>query len=132
PDLSQVMPVARLLRSRQRVLNQGIRESARRTGAVLADLEDHALGLDLRYWHSDRLHGSPHGHAMLAGLLAAQLGLPVVPAPLAGDASPRGWRGEVGWAREHLLDYVTRHARGIKLGDGITAKRPALLPVEAR
>ena len=129
PDLSQVMPVAKLLGSRQRVLNQGIREAARRTGALLADLEHHELGLDLRYWHTDRLHGSPHGHAMLAGILAAQLGLSVRTAPLDGLPAPRGWRGEVGWVREHLLDYVTRHARGIKLGDGITAKRPQLLPV---
>ena len=37
---------------------------------------------------------------------------------------------ELAWVRRHLLPWLGRHVRGRSSGDGITAKRPQLLPME--
>lgn len=135
PDLTPVMPFARILGKRVFVMNEAIREACARSGAILCDLAAHPVASDPRLWSGDRLHANSVGHARIAEALAHHLGLP--------DADP-SWsdplpnrpratfldviRGELAWGRTHLLPWIWRHLQGKSSGDGITAKRPRLEP----
>lgn len=138
PDLSSVVPVARLMRDRLLSLNELVRESSARTGARCVDLARHPVTSDMRLWSDDRLHANSEGHRRIAAALAHALGLSghddswAQPLPSA-RASSLMTRviGEYRWTREHLLPWFWRHARGISSGDGMTAKRPALETVTA-
>ncbi|MDQ3284082.1 MAG: SGNH/GDSL hydrolase family protein [Acidobacteriota bacterium] len=135
PDLSPVMPLARMLRDRVTVLDDAIRAACARSGAVLCDLAAYPVASDPRLWSDDRLHANSLGHARIAEALAYHLGihddpswadpLPDPHAPTFGDIA----RAELAWTRRHLLPWIWRHLRGRSSGDGITAKRPQLLPV---
>lgn len=137
PDLAQVMPVARLLSGRLHALNARLRETCRETGALLVDLEQHAVGGDPRLWHEDRLHANSLGHERIAKGLAHTVGLagfddwarPLPPLP------PRGLRdvarAELRWGRAYLVPWLVRHARGRSSGDGRSAKRPRLEELRA-
>lgn len=135
PDLTRVAPVARPLRGRLSAMNVLIRESAQRTGVLLADLALHPVAADPRLWSDDRLHANSLGHARVAEALADALQLPgadphwTLPLP---DASPRPTRAraaaELAWVRGHFAPWVWRHLRRRSSGDGRVAKRPALTP----
>jgi lysophospholipase L1-like esterase len=135
PDLSAIMPVARMLRARLFAMNQAIRDAAAASGAIVADMAAIPVASDPRLWSDDRLHANSEGHQRIAAALAWHLGLPGTDRrwaePIAGEA-PRGTalliRAEVAWMRRHLLPWLWRHARGISSGDGITAKRSELSP----
>jgi lysophospholipase L1-like esterase len=131
PDLGAVVPLARLVRSRLLVLNQGLREVSVRTGTLLFDLAAHPLASDPRLWSTDRLHANTAGHTRIAAGLASTLGLaghdlrwaaPLPPAPRRQVVAAA--RAEVVWWREHFLPWMVRHARGRSSGDGISAKLP--------
>jgi lysophospholipase L1-like esterase len=135
PDLSPIVPLARVVRERTRRLNDAFREVAARNGARLLDLAAHPLTSDPRLWAPDRLHANPLGHERIGLGLAHALGIPVGnawEAPLP-PAPPRSWRAlleaEAHWVGEHLWPWVVRHVRGRSSGDGVTAKRPVLTPV---
>jgi lysophospholipase L1-like esterase len=136
PDLTPVMPFARILGGRVALLNEQIRIACANSGAILCDLAAHSVGSDPRLWSDDRLHANSLGHARIADALAHHLGLPDTDAswstPL--PALPRRTpfqlvRAEVAWGRRHLFPWIWRHLRGRSSGDGIRAKRPKLMPV---
>lgn len=135
PDLSPIMPLARILRSRSNRLNEAVRRACRNTGAILCDLAAHPIASDARLWSDDRLHANTAGHARIAEALAQHLGLttdtswaeplPPLPPPTLGDVL----RAEWAWARRHLFPWIWRHLRGRSSGDGIQPKRPELSPL---
>ena len=136
PDLTPVMPFARILGDRVLRMNDAIREACTYSGAILCDLALHAVASDPRAWSDDRLHANSLGHARIADALAYHLGLPgsdlswTEPFPQRPLATfMDGLRAELAWARNHLLPWVGRHLQGKSSGDGRVAKRPELLPV---
>lgn len=136
PDLTPVMPFARVLGQRVLVLNDAIRAACADSGAILCDLAAHEVASDPRLWSDDRLHANSRGHARIADALAWHLGLPDTDRawaePLPDRRRPRAldlMRAELAWVRRHLLPWVWRHLRGRSSGDGRVAKRPDLAPV---
>ncbi|RDI63489.1 SGNH/GDSL hydrolase family protein [Nocardia pseudobrasiliensis] len=135
PDIGGIAPFLRPIAARVRVMNDRIRELAQRPGVVLVDFEPVRAAVDRRVWAEDRLHLNPLGHDLVARAVAEALGLPGADgawrAPMPPD--PRGFGeafvGELRWAGLHMAPWVARRLRGISRGDGVTAKRPQLIPV---
>lgn len=136
PDLGSVAPVARLVRTRLRLLNDGVRAICARTGALLLDLAAHEVATDPRLWSADRLHANAAGHERIANGLASTLDLPghdlgwtaaLPPAPRRRLVATA--RAEAAWWRGHFVPWVIRHARGVSSGDGVSAKCPELITV---
>lgn len=137
PDLTPVMPLARILRDRVAALADATRVACGRSGAILCDLAAYPVSSDPRLWSEDRLHANSAGHARIAEALAAHLGLPAtgpawadpidpaLPPPKSMDLV----RAELIWGRRYLLPWVWRHLRGRSSGDGRTAKQPVLTAV---
>jgi lysophospholipase L1-like esterase len=136
PDLTPVMPFARVLGSRVARMNDAIREACARSGAILCDLAAHPVASDPRVWSEDRLHANSAGHARIAEALAYSLGLPDTslawaeplperPKPTLADLA----RAELTWGRRYLLPWMWQHLHGRSSGDGRGPKRPELLPV---
>lgn len=143
PDLAGVIPFARRIQPRVMALNAAIREVAAAHGSTLVDLAMHAVGSDPRLWSDDRLHANAIGHARIAAALAIAAGVrgdgidedwaapldPPAPPPLSVGGRVAT---ELRWVRRHLLPWAWRHARGRSSGDGVTAKRPQLTPMDPR
>ena len=136
PDLAPVMPFAKVLGKRVFELNDAIRASCARTGAILCDLAAYPVASDPRLWSDDRLHANSIGHARIADALAYHLGLPdtdrswMDPLPARPPATAMDFvRAELAWGRRHLLPWIWRHMQGKSSGDGRVAKRPELTPV---
>ncbi|GAA2417662.1 SGNH/GDSL hydrolase family protein [Nonomuraea africana] len=138
PDLARITPLARPISSRAAALNHRIRAAARRHGVVVAETSHHPVVADPRLWSQDRQHASPLGHERIAAAVAHALHLPgscdswthPLPSPA---VLPSGWRAaatELRWAATFLGPWIGRRLRGRSSGDGRTAKRPLLLPVE--
>jgi hypothetical protein len=130
------MPFARVLGNRVEIMNERIRAACANSGAILCDLAAYPVASDPRVWSGDRLHANSLGHARIADALAYHLSLPGTdnswatplperPRPTALDLV----RAELVWTRCHLLPWIWKHARGRSSGDGVTAKRPSLMPV---
>ena len=118
------------------MLNDGARRLADKHGAYLIDLFADAAFHHPHMWAADRLHLSAAGHRRVAAHVLAALGVGVddnwmlvPPMP-----EPTPWllaRGaDLRWAREHLVPWFGRHLLGQSSGDLITAKRPALTPMD--
>lgn len=138
PEMSAVMPLARLFRERLLRMNQRLRDVSARTGAVVCDLAAYPVASDPRVWSADRLHANSAGHARIAEALLWHLGYVEVgrgwaePLPSEPPRSALDFvHAELAWARGHLLPWLWRHARGRSSGDGITAKFPELVLVES-
>lgn len=136
PDLTPVMPFARILGTRVFILNDVIREACARSGAILCDLAAYPVASDPRLWSDDRLHANSVGHARIADALAYHLGLPdsdrswALPLPdLRVTTAADVVRAELAWSRNHLLPWIWRHMQGKSSGDGRGPKRPNLSPV---
>ncbi|MGG2460952.1 SGNH/GDSL hydrolase family protein [Streptomyces sp. RGM 3693] len=139
PDVARITPLARPLSARVAALNERIRQAARRHGVTLAETSHHAVVTDPRLWSPDRLHASPLGHQRIAAAVAHALDLPhsddtwTHPLSPPETAFPVGWRAaahELRWAAAFLGPWLGRRLRGRSTGDGHTAKRPHLLPVQ--
>ena len=137
PDLTPVMPVARLVRGRVFAWNDALRRVSAETGTLGAALAAHAVTSDPRLWSEDRLHANSAGHARIAEALTATLGLDpdaedwTRPLPDPRDTGLWGAvKREATWARVYLMPWVMRHARGHSSGDGRGPKRPALTPFQ--
>jgi lysophospholipase L1-like esterase len=137
PDLASVVPLARLVRARLAAYNEAIREIGARTGAIVADIAAHPVSVDPRLWSPDRLHASPLGHERIAAALADGLALPGSDGSWA-DALPVLPRprphalvtAEIIWAQRYFTPWLVRKMRGRSSGDGRSAKRPELAPLE--
>lgn len=136
PDLSPVMPLARLVRKRIVALNEALRAVAKRTGVILVDLATYPVASDPRLWSGDRLHANADGHARIAAGFATALGLPGIDdgwaQPLPARPAPaihQRVAAEVRWAGRYLLPWVGRHMLGRSSGDSLQPKRPEPRPV---
>src|ERR1700682_5997207 len=76
PDLGDVMPVAKLFRTRLLLMNEAIRGAASSSGAIVCDFAAWPVASDPRLWSKDRLHANTAGHARIAEALAHALGVP--------------------------------------------------------
>jgi lysophospholipase L1-like esterase len=135
-DVTAHLPAQRIVGPRAAALNDGASQLAERHGAYLIDLFADDAFHHPHMWSADRLHLSPAGHRRVAAHVLTALGVGieddwmlVPPMP-----EPTPWllaRGaDLRWAREHLVPWVGRHFRGQSSGDLVTAKRPALSPIE--
>jgi lysophospholipase L1-like esterase len=139
PDIARITPLARPISSRAGALNHRIRAAALRHGVIVAETSHHPVVTDPRLWTQDRLHASPLGHERIAAAIAHALRLPGSSDswthPLSPPAvTPSGWRAgatELRWAATFLGPWLGRRLRGRSSGDGRTAKRPHLLPIQA-
>jgi lysophospholipase L1-like esterase len=108
---------------------------AGRYGARVVDFWDVGVFSDDRFWSQDRLHMNPVGHQRVAMAVLETLGvaqpspwwepLPAIEPP---SVLARAGRHAT-WAGKHLAPWLGRRVTGRSSGDGITAKRPDLLPV---
>jgi lysophospholipase L1-like esterase len=137
PDLASVVPLARIVRPRLRAYNDAIREIGASTGTIVLDLAAEPLTVDPRLWSVDRLHASTLGHERIAAALCELLdvdhpGPPWTdPLPAAGRRRPHALiAAEMAWARRYFTPWVVRRIRGRSSGDGRSAKRPELSPVD--
>lgn len=132
-----MFPLIRIIRRRAAVFNSHLRIIARQHGCLLVDLWGMSVLSDRRMWCEDRLHLGPEGHQRVALRAAEVLGVPAGAAwrePLPSERDlPRSWldarRQDAAWAREHALPWVRRRMAGVSSGDGMTPKRPDLLPL---
>jgi lysophospholipase L1-like esterase len=132
------------LAARFAAFNVGVRETADRHGCLLADVGAEPALQDRRFWHQDRLHLAPAGHARVAAAVLEQLGVQESRL-LGGD--PGWWReplppgvrpgrgadvvADVRWVGRYFAPWVGRRLRGVSSGDGITAKHAELIDVVA-
>ncbi|ORT55588.1 SGNH/GDSL hydrolase family protein [Streptomyces sp. CB03238] len=138
PDVGRIAPLARPLRFRVSGLNARIRAAAARHGVTVADTGRHAVSTDPRLWTEDRLHAGPLGHERIAAAVAHALHLPgsddawTIPLPpRAAPTARQAAAAELRWAYAFLGPWLGRRLRGRSSGEGRTAKRPELLPLNA-
>jgi uncharacterized protein (DUF952 family)/lysophospholipase L1-like esterase len=137
PDPTAIAPLFRRLAPRVAAYNACIREVTARYGALLVDFDSQGVGTDLRIWSPDRIHANPWGHSMIAAAFADTVGVPGFEQwrqPLrALRPAGRLQRGatELQWLGRDVAPWMLRRVRGRSSGDGITAKRPRLLPVDS-
>ncbi|MEU5761176.1 SGNH/GDSL hydrolase family protein [Nocardia sp. NPDC047648] len=138
PDITRITPLARPISARVTALNQRIRQSAAHYGVIVAETADHAVVTDPRLWSPDRLHAGPIGHQRIADAVAHALRLPgaddswthpLSPPPPQPDTTAAALN-ELRWAATFLGPWLGRRPTGRSSGDGRTAKRPQLLPVQ--
>ncbi|MDX3539321.1 SGNH/GDSL hydrolase family protein [Streptomyces sp. MB09-01] len=137
PDLGRIVPLARPLGPRLADLNDRIREAAARHGVTVAETARPEAVADPRMWTTDRLHASALGHERIAAALAHAVGLPgrddtwTHPLPPQAATPPgSALAAELRWAAAFLGPWLGRRLRGRSSGDGRTAKRPLLLPLD--
>ncbi|MEO5987769.1 MAG: SGNH/GDSL hydrolase family protein [Candidatus Eisenbacteria bacterium] len=133
PDLTPVMPLARLIAPRIRALNQALASASHDTGSILVDFAAHAVATDRRLWSEDRIHANSDGHARIAAALAHALRMPGADAawmqPLPAVASQGAlvwWAAELRWLRRHLLPWAMQGLAGRSRAEGRRPKHPVL------
>ena len=137
PDLSSVVPLARIVRGRLAAYNDAIRTAGESSGAIVVDIAAEPVSIDPRLWSPDRLHAGPLGHERIAAALAHALGLDgadrswAAPLPSAVRRPPHALiTAELIWARRYFTPWLVRRIRGRSSGDGRVAKRPELTPLD--
>jgi lysophospholipase L1-like esterase len=136
PDLTPLMPLARLIAPRIAALNHALAQASRNSGAILVDFADYPVATDFRLWSEDRIHANSAGHARIAEALAEALRLPGSngswrdPFPTGSTRTRRQrWAEELRWGRRHLLPWLWQGLRGKSSAQGRGPKRPALTPL---
>ena len=135
-----LFPLIRMIRRRAAIFNAHLRAIARQHDCLLVDLWTMRVLNDPRMWADDRLHLSPEGHRRVALRTAEELGVPVeaswrdplppVPRPAgAGPAWLAARRLDVEWGRAYAAPWVRRRLAGVSSGDGMSPKRPDLIPL---
>jgi lysophospholipase L1-like esterase len=120
PDLTPLMPLARLIAPRIAALNAALARASRNTGAILVDFAAYPVATDARLWsealaHALHLPGSDEAWKL------------PFPTPLRPTRRER-CATELRWARRHLLPWLWAGLRGRSSADGRGPKRPALAP----
>jgi len=134
PDMTRVAPLAVVLRRRLQFLNTVTLECRERYGSIVVDLASASAASHPALWHTDRLHANSEGHRRIAAALAEAVGYEVEdwraePPPVLKPGPVRVAFAEAAWAGSHLLPWAWEHVRGQSSGDGVTCKRPNLLPL---
>lgn len=136
PDLTPLMPLARLIAPRIAALNSALAQASRNTGSILVDFTTHASATDRRLWSEDRIHANAEGHARIAEALAHALRLPGTseawkqPLPaMAEQTRLQWWAAEARWIARHLLPWVWQGVTHRSSADGRAPKRPELAPL---
>ena len=136
PDLTPLMPLARLIAPRIAALNRALAEASRATGSILVDFAAYPVATDARLWSEDRIHANSAGHARIAAALAHALRLPGSDAswnePFATALNPTALQrcaAEARWIQRHLLPWIFQGLAGRSSADGRGPKRPILSPV---
>lgn len=75
PDLSSVVPLARMVRARLHAYNEAILDIGVRTEAIVVDIASVPVSRDPRLWSVDRLHASTLGHERIAAAMCDALRL---------------------------------------------------------
>jgi lysophospholipase L1-like esterase len=122
------------MRGRMAVFNEWAREIADTHGATLVDMwrmrdVDIAEVMD-----TDRMHLNAAGHQAIAMAVLDALGIEhtlepeqVAPRPMLTRSAQL--RENARWTREFLVPWVHRRITGRSSGDGMSPKRPTLLPI---
>jgi lysophospholipase L1-like esterase len=112
PDLTPLLPLARLVAPRILAMNERLRAVCAETGTRLVDFAAHPVATDARLWNADRIHANPAGHARIADALAECLGLPGAngawrePLPALPPPGVLGMAArESAWVLRHLLPW---------------------------
>jgi lysophospholipase L1-like esterase len=133
PDVGDT-PVMSLLRGRVAIYNENVHTVALRHGAVVADIWSLRQLHRKDMWAEDRLHFSPLGHHVIAGMVLDALNVPhslgtELPAPPVSKPWRQARADDLHWAREHLVPWFGRRIRHVSSGDGVAPKRPLPSPV---
>lgn len=136
PDLTPLMPLARLIAPRIAALNHALAEASRKSGAILVDFAAYPVATDRRLWSEDRIHANAAGHTRIAEALAQALQLPESndawkePYPTALKPTHRErWAAELHWGRRHLMPWIWQGLWGRSSAQGRSPKRPFLAPL---
>ncbi len=136
PDLTPLMPLARLIAPRIAALNHALAEASRSSGAILVDFAAYPVATDLRLWSEDRIHANSAGHSRIAEALSEALHLPESnsawrePFPIElTQTCGQWWAAELRWAGRHLLPWLGQGMLGRSASQGRSPKRPELTPV---
>jgi lysophospholipase L1-like esterase len=130
-------PLLRHTRGRVAIYTAHIWSIARQHGAHVLDQWSMTPLKDWRMWADDRIHMTPEGHRRVALRALSALGHEVddndwarpLPAPVRLGRLALA-RDNARWAREYVRPWVGRRLRGRSSGDGISAKRPTIAPLE--
>lgn len=133
------MPVVNRMHARMAQYTADMWGIAQRNDCYMLDIWSLRSLRDLRMYGEDRIHFSSEGHARVAAQAAWTLGipsdvddwrLPLPPSPpLPLLASVQANRD---WALTHLAPWVRRRLVGASSGDGRSAKRPEVTPLDHR
>jgi len=123
------------IRGRFALYNELVRAAVDTHDATLVDFWRMRDLRDWRHWDADRLHLNAAGHQRVAIAVLDRLGVPhdLQPLPML-DLIESGRRDrlrqDLEWARDHAVPWVHRRLTGRSSGDLISARRPALAPVD--
>ena len=126
----------RLIRGKAAAFNAQLREVARKHDCLHVDLWSMRVLRDPREWCEDRLHLASDGHRRVALHACEVAAVPVAEdwrEPLPPDLAGAHWlaarQQDMYWAKTYALPWLKRRLRGTSSGDGMSPKRPDLLPL---
>ncbi|MFF2370316.1 glycosyltransferase [Agromyces sp. NPDC058110] len=135
-------PASRLYERRVAAFADRIVGIGHDTGAIVLDVAALPALTVKGMWAEDRVHLNSAGHRALAYEAARRLGVPDAAAlaeleqaahepgaDVAAEIDTDRQVGDAEWIVRHAVPWVARRVRGRTAGDGLDAKRPALLPV---
>jgi hypothetical protein len=102
----------------------------------VVDLASATVFDDTRLWAVDRIHLSSEGHRRVAEAVLEALGHPAAfdwRAPLPARREPNRVAragADAVWLATFLAPWIKRRLTGKSSGDGVTAKRPDLAPLD--
>ncbi|MBX3089405.1 MAG: SGNH/GDSL hydrolase family protein [Cryobacterium sp.] len=122
------IPMGKKFKERGDALAAEVLRQVPSSGVTFVDNWADAELTDLRYWSVDKLHLNPLGHRKVATNVLTAFGVPV---PDWGAEPPAIKRpGNAAYWAKFVLPWIGRRLTGRSSGDGRSAKRPSLLPVE--
>ena len=134
PDLTPLLPLARLIAPRIELMNAAVRAVCGLTGTLLVDFAQYPVTTDQRLWDPDRIHANPAGHARIADALAEALALPGSSAAWREPLPPRAFSPlafvarEAFWSARYLLPWCVLGLLPRRTSARSPGKRPELTP----
>ncbi|MEQ1832395.1 MAG: SGNH/GDSL hydrolase family protein [Candidatus Eisenbacteria bacterium] len=134
PDLTPLLPLARLIAPRIELMNAAVRAVCGLTGTLLVDFAQYPVTTDERLWDPDRIHANPAGHARIADALAEALALPGSSAAWREPLPPRAVSPlasvarEAFWSARYLLPWCALGLLPRRTNTRSPGKRPELTP----